>query len=198
MNLSVLKSLNKLVATAPVSRLSRGVVVAAIACASATAHGGEQAATGGAAVRPAPPTAPRLLVGPRSNLFSTIRGNALSEKNTALPGAPVRLRDARSGRIVDTQITDNAGLFTFTTSDPGSYIVEVMANDNSVLAASQIINIDVGQAVTAVVRLPFRVPPFRGALGPSMSSAVAITSAAVAAGVLATTVSGSPVSPVVP
>src|SRR5689334_9525952 len=46
-----------------------------------------------------------LLPGTRANVFPTIRGNALSAVNEALANTTVRLRDARFGRIVDTQVT---------------------------------------------------------------------------------------------
>jgi hypothetical protein len=46
--------------------------------------------------------------------------------------------------------------------------------------------------VAALVKLPFKNPPLAGALGKSLPAALAITSAAVAAGVLATSVTGAP------
>ena len=91
----------------------------------------------------------------------------------------VRLRDARFGRIVDTQVTDKSGLFEFKAIDPGSYIVEIVANDQSILAASQLLNVNAGEAVSAVVKLPFRIPPFAGVLGSaSTPSATALAAAA--------------------
>src|SRR4051794_22807239 len=45
--------------------------------------------------------------------YSTIQGNALDSTNGQMSGVVVRLRDARFGRIVDTQLTDKAGLFAF-------------------------------------------------------------------------------------
>jgi hypothetical protein len=136
---------------------------------------------------------PRILPGTRSNVFSAIQGNALSSTNAALTDALIRLRDARAGQIVGTQVTDKAGLFSFPSIDPGSYIVEIMGNDqNSVLAASQVLNIGPGEAVSAVVKLPFRIPPFAGLLGNSTPSAAAVTTQAASAGVLATQASGAP------
>ena len=108
---------------------------------------------------------PSLLPGTRPNVFTTIQGNALSSTNGVLPDTMVRLRDARAGRIVDTQTTDKSGLFAFKSVDPGSYIVELVGNDQSILAASQILNVNAGEAVSAVVKLPFRLPPFGGLLG---------------------------------
>ena len=77
----------------------------------------------------------------------------------------VRLRDARFGRIVDTQLTDKSGMFAFNAVDPGTYIVEIIANDESVLAASQLLNVNAGEAISAVVKLPFRMPPLAGLVG---------------------------------
>jgi hypothetical protein len=134
-----------------------------------------------------------LLPGTPANVFPTIRGNALTASNVALPNTMVRLRDARWGRVVGTQLTDNAGMFTFTTVDPGSYIVEVMSHDQTVLAASQIINVNAGDAVTAIVKLPFR-GLLAGVLGNSATSAAAVAAEAAAAGVLAVTVSATPAS----
>ena len=136
-----------------------------------------------------------LLPGTTANVVTTIQGNALNSTNGALPNSGIRLRDARFGRVVDATITDRSGLFSFKTVDPGSYIVEVMSTDQAtVLAASQIINVNSGDAVTAVVKLPFRIPPFAGVLGNTAPSAAAVTTEAAASGVLATTVSGQPTS----
>ena len=140
--------------------------------------------------------APKLPPGARANALTTIQGNALDSANHALPSGVVRLRDARLGRIVGTQVTDRSGLFTFRSVEPGSYIVEIMAADEStVLAASQLINVNSGEVMSAVVKLPFRIPPFAGVLGNTRASAAAIAVEAAAAGVLATSISGTPISP---
>src|SRR5947207_983294 len=65
-------------------------------------------------------TAARVLPGTRPGVFTIIQGSALNSLNGSLPNAIVRLRDARIGRIVDTQLSDKAGLFTFRSVDPGS------------------------------------------------------------------------------
>ena len=135
---------------------------------------------------------PKILPGTRPNVFSAIQGNALTSTNGALANATVRLRDARIGQIIDTQTTDQSGLFAFRTVDPGTYIVEIMGQDqHSVLAASQLLNVGAGEAVSAVVKLPFKIPPFAGILGNSTPSAVAVTTQAASAGILATRASGA-------
>ena len=131
----------------------------------------------------------------KTNAFTTIQGNALTSTNGPLNDVTVRLRDARFGRIIGSQTTDKSGLFEFKSIDPGTYIVEVMANDQSVLAASQLLNINSGEAVSAVVKLPFRIPPFAGIMGStSMTSAVAVAAEAAASGI-ASIVSTAPISP---
>src|SRR5437773_7778517 len=49
----------------------------------------------------------------RPDALGTIQGNALNSTNGQLPNMTVRLRDARFGRILDSQVTDQSGLFTF-------------------------------------------------------------------------------------
>jgi hypothetical protein len=141
------------------------------------------------------PTAGRALPAARAN-FTTIQGNALDSMNGQMPNAIVRLRDARFGQIVDTQLTDNSGMFAFRSVDPGSYIVEVMGADSSVLAASQILNVNAGEIASAVVKLPFRIPTFAGILGTnSTQTATAVMTEAAANGVVAM-VATDPVSPI--
>ena len=138
---------------------------------------------------------PIVLPGTSASVFTTIQGNALNSANGSLPNSIVRLRDARLGQIVDTQMTDQSGLFAFHAVDPGSYVVEIVGNDQTVLAASQVLNVDAGQAISAVVKLPFHIPPFAGLLGHSAPQAVTVMSAAAASGVLAAQVVASDVTP---
>ena len=131
----------------------------------------------------------------KTDALTSIQGNALNSTNGALNETMVRLRDARFGRIVDNQITDKSGLFSFKAIDPGSYIVEVMANDQTVLAASQLLNVNAGEAVSAVVKLPFRIPPFAGLLGKTTLPSAGEVATQAAASSIASIVPTSPVSP---
>jgi hypothetical protein len=126
---------------------------------------------------------------------TTIQGNALDSTNGQLANATVRLRDARFGRIVDTQYTDQSGMFAFKTLDPGSYIVEIVANDQSILAASQLLNVHGGEAVSAVVKLPFRVPPFASVMGTATTQAAAGVALEAAATGITALVPTDPISP---
>jgi hypothetical protein len=136
---------------------------------------------------------PKLLPGTPSNVFSAIQGNALNSANAALGNAPVRLRDARAGHIVESQLTDRTGLFSFKGVDPGSYIVEIMGQDQySVLAATGVLNVGPGEAVSAVVKLPYyNLPTIGSFIGRSTPTAGAVTSQAAASGVTASQATGA-------
>ena len=129
---------------------------------------------------PAAVAAAKLLPGTRAGLLSSIQGNAVTSTNGSLANTFVRLRDARFGHIVDTVMTDKSGMFAFRGVDPGSYVVEVMSPaNNTVLASSPMLNVSSGEAVSALVKLPFRIPAFAGLLGnTSQTTAQAVSSAA--------------------
>ena len=149
-------------------RLSR-IVAVVVACALAGVAFADQATT------------------PAQALLSTIRGTALTSTNGQLANTPVRRRDARYGRVLTTQTTDESGGFAFRSLEPGSYVVEIMSPDeSSALAASEIVNVNAGEVASTVVRLPFRMPPFAGVLGGNITpaSATAVLAQAAASGVL--------------
>ena len=130
-------------------------------------------------VTPKSATSAKLLPGTRSTVLSTIQGKALNAVNTPMVETGVRLRDARYGRIVQTTFTDKQGAFVFHEIDPGTYVVELMGPGvNSVLASSPLINVGTGEALSALVRVPFQTSTLAGVLGSSQSAASAITNAA--------------------
>jgi hypothetical protein len=127
---------------------------------------------------------------------AVIQGNALDSTNGAINDAIVRLRDARFGRIVDTQLTDKAGLFTFRAMDPGAYIVEMVAKNETVLAASQLLNVNAGEAISAVVKLPFRAPALAGVMGNAGAPSATAIAMEAAAGGISSIIPTAPISPV--
>ncbi len=128
---------------------------------------------------------PRSLPGTSDSVLSTIQGNALDSANIAMPDTVVRLRDARAGRIADTQVTDRSGMFTFRSVEPGTYVVEIVGTDQTILAASQLLSVNAGDALSAIVKLPFRVSPFAGFFGHTAQSAAVVAAVAASAEVLA-------------
>jgi hypothetical protein len=159
------------------------------------------AATSVSAQAPAAAAASKLLPGTRPGVLSSVQGNAVNAQNGALPDTLVRLRDARQGRIVETAITDKQGVFAFRGVDPGNYVVEVMTPaSNAVLASSPVLNVGTGETVSALVKLPFRIPPIAGFIGnmtQTTASAVsttaqAVTAAAAASNTVGETLTGAP------
>ena len=61
--------------------------------------------------RPAAKSVVPRVAGAKSNVLSVIQGNALDSANDPLPDTLVRLRDARFGRVIETQLTDKSGMF---------------------------------------------------------------------------------------
>jgi len=141
----------------------------------------------------------RPLPGTRASAFALVQGNALDSKNAQLANTLVRLRDARFGRIVDSQLTDRVGLFAFRNIEPGIYVVEMVAADHvTVLAASPLLSVNTGEAVSAVVRLPFQVGPYSNILASTAPSITAVTTQAAASAVMAVTTAGEPTCPTGP
>ena len=167
------------------------LVAIATVCTSA-----QQAATPG--VR-APTGVPRTLTGGAGvvdvHVLCTIQGNALTATDAPLPNAPVRLRDARFGRIVSRQLTDQSGMFSFRNVDPGLFVVELLSDDARTLAASQLLGVNAGESRSTFVKLPFRVSSYTGLFRYLTPQAVAVTTAAAASGVLASSVTGAVASP---
>jgi hypothetical protein len=169
-----------------------------LALLSATPASAQQAVSTGRATAqltaPVRRAVPRVLPGTRESAFSSIKGNAIDSSDKKLAHSLVRLRDASFGRIVDKQFTDSTGLFAFRTVDPGPYVVELLGIDEKVLAASELLNLGAGEAVSVVVQLPLGISPFGSLLGHSDAHAGAVMAAAADSGVLATKVTGADAS----
>ena len=172
--------------------MSRTIVSAAAAIILLSAHAFAQA--------PAAAVATKLLPGTRASVLSSIQGNAVNQANGSLVDTVVRLRDARYGRIVSSVTTNKQGVFSFQGIDPGSYVVEVMTPaQNAVMASSQMLSVGSGEAITALVKLPFRIPPFAGLIGNTTqtttqavsTAAQAVTAAAASSNTVAETLAGA-------
>jgi hypothetical protein len=172
--------------------MQRAFYIAAV-CLSATA-------SAIAAQQPAPPAAgshanapvPRVPAAPNPAALATIQGHARTGADAPLPEAPVRLRDARSGRIVAAQTIDASGQFAFRV-EPGSYVVELVGRDGrTVLAASRNVTVNAGDSATAVVRLPMQPPILSRLFGTSTLTAATVAAQAASAGILVTSISGAP------
>jgi hypothetical protein len=119
----------------------------------------------------------QVLPGTPQTAFGTIHISALSAANSPLPRWIVRLRDARYGRLVATNLTDDEGSFTFRDVDPGTYIIELIGGDQTVRATSALLAVNAGASVFAVVRLPTERGAITALLSVALAQAAALTMA---------------------
>jgi hypothetical protein len=182
------------------TRLLSAVAVLLVVSAVPPIHAGQTnsiARVPGITVPPAGDvTVPSVKVAAEKLTASTlIKGNALDSTDGQLPNVLVRLRDARFGRVVETQYTDQSGMFAFKSIQPGTYIVEILGNDESILAASQLLNVNSGEAVLAVVKLPFTIPPSAALAGTMTTRSAALLVLQAAATGITALVPTAPISP---
>jgi hypothetical protein len=118
---------------------------------------------------PAARAVPKAVV--RASALATVQVSALDSVNAALPNALVRLRDVMYGRIVGSSVTDQGGIYSFKGLDPGSYIVELVSETQTALAATNLINANAGELVKATVKMPFRPGLIGGLIGGNGSTA---------------------------
>lgn len=145
-------------------------------------------------IAPAPRIPSRLVALPRTASLATIRGNAVDMAKAAVPNAPVRLRDARLGRIVGSQMTDKEGKFSFQSVEPGSYVAEIVDENRSVLASSQLIGANAGEQAVVLLKLPASLLQIGRFIGSTTSSNPALEAQAAAAGGVGAMRPGTPIS----
>ena len=120
-----------------------------------------------------------------------ILGTAWRGDTTPYPQPRIRLRNVENGRGVARTIGDGEGRFRFDRVDPGAYVVELMSQDDKVLAVGDLFSVSPGNQSYTVVRLSSRAPWFGGFFGNAAAAAIA---AASTLGVTATGTNGRPAS----
>jgi hypothetical protein len=107
------------------------------------------------------------------------------------PQAHIRLRNVDTGRGVARTLSDGDGHFRFERVEPGAYVVELLSNEDKVLAIGDLFGVVAGGQATTLVRLSATAPWFGGFFG---NAAAAAISAAATLGVTAVGSNGSPAS----
>ena len=118
--------------------------------------------------------------GPARN--TSIRGHAWTAENTPIPNAQLRLRNVTTGKIEALAVADEAGQFTFSNVEGGSYVVEMINDAGRVLTVGHVFTIAPGETVGTFVRLGTRVPWFSGFFA---NTAAAVASIAASEGITA-------------
>ena len=121
-----------------------------------------------------------------------IVGTAWKGDTTPFGQARIRLRNVNDGRGVATTVSDSDGRFRFDRVDPAAYVVELLGNDDRVLAVGDLFGVSVGMESATVVRLGTKTPAAGGFWGNAAAAAIA---AASVLGVTANGTNGRPVSP---
>jgi hypothetical protein len=122
----------------------------------------------------------------------SVNGTAWHPDNTPIARALLRLRDVTAGRALMRTRSDVAGRFLFEEVPAGSYLVELVDDDDRVLAVGPMFSMAQAEWVATFVRLGTNVPWYGGFFG---NSAAAVLTTAAALGVTAVAQGGSPASP---
>jgi hypothetical protein len=113
---------------------------------------------------------------------TSVLGAAWQADNTPIPYARLRLRNTLTGQIAAHTVANESGRFSFTSVEPGSYLIELVSEEGKVLALGHAFTIARGETLATFVRLGTRVPWFTGFFA---NAAAAVASSAAAAGVMA-------------
>lgn len=112
----------------------------------------------------------------------TVLGVAWNADNSVIPGARVRLRDVRTGRVAGVAVANSAGRFTFTNIEGGTYLIELVSETGRILSVGHTFSVAPGETVATFVRLAAKTPWFNGFFA---NAASAVASTAASAGVTA-------------
>jgi hypothetical protein len=141
----------------------------------------------GAAART--PRSPQPAVTPTT--VGIVVGAAWKGDTQPYPQARIRLRNVETGRGVARTVSDGDGRFRFERVEPGAFVVELLSNDDRVLATGDLFGVSAGGQATTSVRLRSKAPWAAGFFGNAAAAAIA---AASTVGVTAVGSSGSPAS----
>lgn len=169
-------------------RTSRAMVVVAVLLLAVTSRGRAQTSS-----RPQPAVAPAasgVALGAAATTGVVI-GTAWRGDTQPYPRARIRLRNVDTGRGVARTVSDGDGRFRFDRADPGAYVVELLSDEDKVLAIGDLFGVLAGGQATTLVRLSSKTPWFVGFFG---NAAAAAISAASVLGVTAVGSNGSPAS----
>jgi hypothetical protein len=138
-----------------------------------------------------------------------IVGSVMDIRQVPVAGATVRLRNLITGEVAEQTVSNEAGEYTFVLENPGTYVVEMVMLDGSIVALSNAGSLARYETLQTVVLLPGRWEPTARtviiAQGPAtflgMSAQTSMTAATLGMAMsqnLPPVDAGEPVSPVRP
>ena len=107
-------------------------------------------------------TAVRSITTGGSARSTTVMGAAWNVDNTPIPAARVQLRNVVTGKLAGTAVADDAGRFSFTGIEGGTYVVELVGPNGKILTVGHAFAIAAGETVATFVRLAAQVPWYAG------------------------------------
>jgi hypothetical protein len=93
---------------------------------------------------------------------TTVMGAAWNVNNTPIPAARVQLRNVVTGKIAGTAVADDAGRFSFTSIESGTYVVELVGANGKILTVGHAFAVGSGETVATFVRLAAQTPWYAG------------------------------------
>lgn len=115
-----------------------------------------------------------------------IIGYAWTANNEPISQAVVRLRDITTGRIAAVVKTNAAGECAFESSHGGTFVLELVGENDILLAVGEAFTVEPGETIATFVRLPLRLPIVGGLANQAVSNvATAAVSTAATEGVTA-------------
>ena len=108
-----------------------------------------------------------------------IIGTVIDIRQVPVPNAKVRLRNLNTGRIEQEAVTNDKGEYVFAVVEPGSYVVEMVLSDGTIVALSNAGALAHYETLLTVVQLPGRwdIPSRRMEMRQNMSDFVGMSSA---------------------
>ena len=85
-----------------------------------------------------------------------IIGAVIDIRQVPVPNAKVRLRNLNTGRIEQEAVTDDKGEYVFAVVEPGSYVVEMVLSDATIIALSNAGALARYETLQTLVQLPGR------------------------------------------
>jgi hypothetical protein len=108
--------------------------------------------------------------------MTSVIGAAWKVDNTPIAGAQVQLRNLVSGKVDARSVADDKGQFTFPRIEGGTYVVELLGENDRIVTVGHAFVIAPGETVATFVRLGTKVPWITGFFN-NLGSAVAATAA---------------------